>query len=167
MLRLLGLLLSCLWVSSSVISSVAVAQEAPAKKDARSPETAMVNQFLKQFEKAELPAETTEKIKAMFSQTAKEVMAKRKEVGLTPQMLKLRTEAGNKAREEGKKPKEVRELALAAMNATEDQKRVLLDTEDRIAKTKIEIGKLLTDAQKEKLPKQLQNNLKEPKNAKK
>jgi len=167
MLRLLGLLLSCLWVSSSVISSVAVAQEAPAKKDARSPETAMVNQFLKQFEKAELPAETTEKIKAMFSQTAKEVMAKRKEAGLTPQMLKLRTEAGNKAREEGKKPKEVRELALAAMNATEDQKRVLLDTEDRLAKTKIEIGKLLTDAQKEKLPKQLQNNLKEPKNAKK
>lgn len=163
MLRLLGLFLMCL----SVVNSIGVAQEAPAEKGSRGPETAMVNQFLKQFEKADLPAETTEKIKAMFSHTAKEVMAKRKEVGLTPQMLKLRTEAGNKAREEGKKPKEVREAALAAMNATEDQKKVLLDTEDRIAKTKVEIGKLLTEEQKAKLPKQLQNSLKEPKTVKK
>jgi len=163
MLRSLGLMFSCLLM----FASVGVAQEAPANKETRGPETAMVNQFIKQFEKAELPAETTEKIRAMFSQTAKEVVAKRKEVGLTPQMLKLRTEAGNKAREEGKKPKEVREVALAAMNATEEQKKVLLDTEDRLAKTRIEIGKLLTDAQKEKLPKQLQNNLREPKSVKK
>lgn len=163
MLRSLGLMFSCLLM----FASVGVAQEVPANKETRGPETAMVNQFIKQFEKAELPAETTEKIRAMFSQTAKEVVAKRKEVGLTPQMLKLRTEAGNKAREEGKKPKEVREVALAAMNATEEQKKVLLDTEDRLAKTRIEIGKLLTDAQKEKLPKQLQNNLREPKSVKK
>ncbi len=163
MLRSLGLMFGCLLM----FASVGTAQEAPANKETRSPETAMVNQFIKQFEKAELPAETTEKIKAMFSQTAKEVVAKRKEVGLTAQMLKSRTEAGNKAREEGKKPKEVREVALAAMNATEEQKKVLLDTEDRLAKIKVEIGKLLTDAQKEKLPKQLQNNLREPKSGKK
>ena len=163
MLRSLGLMFGCLLM----FASVGVAQEAPANKETRGPETAMVNQFIKQFEKAELPAETTEKIKAMFSQTAKEVVAKRKEVGLTAQMLKSRTEAGNKAREEGKKPKEVREVALAAMNATEEQKKVLLDTEDRLAKIKVEIGKLLTDAQKEKLPKQLQNNLREPKSGKK
>lgn len=163
MLRSLGLMFGCLLM----FASVGTAQEAPANKETRSPETAMVNQFIKQFEKAELPAETTEKIKAMFSQTAKEVVAKRKEVGVTAQMLKSRTEAGNKAREEGKKPKEVREVALAAMNATEEQKKVLLDTEDRLAKIKVEIGKLLTDAQKEKLPKQLQNNLREPKSGKK
>jgi exosome complex RNA-binding protein Rrp42 (RNase PH superfamily) len=94
-------------------------------------------------------------------------VAKRKEVKLTPQMLKDRTDAAKKAREDGKKPKEVREIALNAMKATEEQKKVLLDTEEMLAKTRIEIGKLLSDEQKSKLPKQLQNNLKEPATKKK
>jgi hypothetical protein len=48
------------------------------------------------------------------------------------------------------------------MNATEDQKKILLETEEMLSKTKVEIGKLLTEDQKSKLPKQLQANLKEP-----
>jgi hypothetical protein len=76
-------------------------------------------------------------------------------------MLKDRTEAGKKAREEGKKPKEVREIALAAMNATEEQKKVLIETEEILSKTRIEIGKMLTDEQMVKLPKQFQTSLKE------
>jgi hypothetical protein len=77
-------------------------------------------------------------------------------------MLQKRAEAGNKAREEGKKPKEVKEIAIAAMNATDDQKKVLAETEEMLAKTRVEIGKLLTDEQKSKLPKPLQANLREP-----
>lgn len=139
----------------------ALAQESDRKGTKTDQETAMTNQFIKQFETAELSQESTAKIKEIFAKTAKEVVAKRKEVKLTPQMLKSRSDAAKKARDEGKKPKEVRELALAAMNGTEEQKKVLIDTEEMLAKTRVEIGKLLTEEQKAKLPKQLQNNLKE------
>lgn len=145
-----------------LLGANAVAQET-AKKGAKvDQETAMVNQFLKQLEPAELGSETTQKIKEIFSKTAKEVVAKRKEAMLTPKMLLSRNEASKKAREEGKRPKEVREIGLNAMNATDEQKKVLLQTEEMLAKTRVEIGKLLTEDQKGKLPKQLQANLKEP-----
>jgi len=153
---LLGLIVSCV-----------SAQDAPQKGGKIDQETMMTNQFLKQFEPAGLSQETTAKIKDMFSKTAKDVVAKRKSANVTAQMLKSRTEAAKKARDEGKKPKEVRELGLAAMNATEEQKKVLTETEEMLAKTRVEIGKLLTDEQKEKLPKQLQMNLKEPASKKK
>jgi len=158
-------LLGCLLVCGLV--SVSPAQDAVKQGPKADQETAMTTQFLKQLEPAALNPETTAKIKELFSKTAKEVVAKRKEVKLTPQMLKDRTDAGKKAREDGKKPKEVREIALNAMKATEEQKKVLLDTEEMLAKTRIEIGKLLSDEQKSKLPKQLQNNLKEPATKKK
>lgn len=158
-------LVGCLILGCSV-SSVS-AQDGTKKGGKQDPETMMVTQFLKQFEPAGLSQETNAKIKEIFSKTAKEVVAKRKEVNLTPQMLKSRTDAAKKARDEGKKPKEVREAGLAAMNATEEQKKVLTATEEMLAKTRYEIGKLLTDEQKEKLPKQLQTNLKEPATKKK
>jgi len=145
----------------SVLGSYVSAQETAKKSGRGDPQTAMVNQFLKQLEPAALSQETTEKIKENFAKTVKEVMAKRKAANLTPQMLKDRTEAGKKAREEGKKPKEVREIALAAMNATEEQKKVLIETEEILSKTRIEIGKMLTDEQMVKLPKQFQTSLKE------
>lgn len=139
-----------------------VSAQEPAKKAGRGdPATAMVNQFLKQLEPAGLTQETTDKIKENFTKTVKDVMDKRKAVNLTPQMLKDRTEAGKKAREDGKKPKEVREIALAAMKANEEQKKVLLGTEEMLTKTRIEIGKMLTEEQMGKLPKQFQASLKE------
>lgn len=145
------------------------AQE-PAKKGARvDPETAMVNQFIKQLEPAGLDQETTSKIREIFAKTAKEVVSQRKAVELTPEMLKNRAEASKKAREEGKKPKEVRDIGLEALKGTDAQKKALIETEEMLAKARVEVGKLLTEDQKSKLPKQLQANLKEPapkKNAK-
>lgn len=155
-----NLLACCLLVS--LTGANAIAQETAKKSSKGDQETAMVNQFVKQLEPAELSSETTEKIKELFGKTAKEVVAKRKEAMLTPKMLMSRTEASKKARDEGKKPKEVREIGLNAMNATEEQKKVLLETEEMLAKTRVEIGKLLSEEQKGKLPKQLQANLKEP-----
>jgi hypothetical protein len=137
------------------------AQETAKKAGRGDPETAMVNQFLKQLEPAGLSQETTDKIKENFTKTVKEVMAKRKAVNLTPQMLKDRAEASKKAREDGKKPKEIREIAIAAMKANEEQKKVLAETEEMLTKTRIEIGKMLTEEQMGKLPKQFQVNLKE------
>jgi hypothetical protein len=77
-------------------------------------------------------------------------------------MLKKRTDAVKQAREEGKKQKDVREFGLNSMGATEEQKQLVLETEDMLAKARIAVGKLLTDEQKSKLSKQLQSNLKEP-----
>jgi len=157
---MLKYLLICTTIVGSLGSSVS-AQDAAKKAGRGDPETAMVNQFLKQLEPAGLSQETTTKIKENFTKTVKEVMDKRKAVNLTPQMLKDRTEAGKKAREDGKKPKEVREIALAAMKANEEQKKVLAETEEMLTKTRVEIGKMLTEEQMGKLPKQFQVNLKE------
>jgi hypothetical protein len=158
-------ILSCLLIG--LLGANSFAQDT-AKKGAKvDQETAMVNQFVKQLEPAGLSSEITNKIKELFGKTAKEVVAKRKDAKITPQMLKDRTDAAKKARDEGKKASEARELGLSAMNATEDQKKILLETEEMLSKTKVEIGKLLTEEQKDKLPKPLQANLKEPASKKK
>ena len=47
------------------------------------------------------------------------------------------------------------------MKANEEQKKVLAETEEMLTKTRIEIGKMLTEEQMGKLPKQFQVNLKE------
>jgi len=152
----------CLLAIVAGFVSHASAQESTKSGGKVDPETAMTNQFLKQFEPAALDQSTTDKIKEIFGKAAKEVVAQRKKSGVTPEMLKKRTEAAKQAREEGKKPKEVREIGLSAMQATEEQKKVVLDSEELLSKARIAVGKLLTDEQKSKLPKQLQTNLKEP-----
>ncbi len=152
----------CLFAVMSVVLSNASAQDGVKSGGKPDPETAMTNQFLKQFEPAALDQPTTDKIKEIFGKAAKEVVEKRKQAGVTPQMLKKRTDAVKQAREEGKKPKEIREFGLNAMGATEEQTKVVLETEEMLAKARVAVGKILTDEQKSKLPKQLQTNLKEP-----
>ena len=68
-------ILSLIIISAVLFSSVSLnAQEKGDKKD---PSKAMVTQFMKQLDKAELKEEETTKIKEMFSKVAKEVAAKR------------------------------------------------------------------------------------------
>ncbi len=152
----------CLLAVTAIFVSNASAQDSAKAGGKAASETAMTNQFLKQFEPAALDQPTTDKIKEIFGKAAKEVVEKRKQAGVTPEMLKKRTDAVKQAREEGKKQKEVREFGLNAMGATEEQKQLVLETEDMLAKARIAVGKLLTDEQKSKLSKQLQSNLKEP-----
>ena len=151
----------CILVGNSGMGLVN-AQDSTKSGSRVEPDVAMVNQFIKQFEPAELSKETTEKIKEVFGKAAKEVVAKRKQAAVTPQMLKKRNEAAKQARDEGKKPKEAREIGLNALEGTEEQKKVVVETEEILSKARVEVGKLLTDEQKSKLPKQLQTNLKEP-----
>jgi len=162
------------WLTSISVSLVlaaapAVSQDASTakKKKGVDPQTATVNQMMKQLEIAELSAEQKEKVQAMMTKTASEVFALRKEKGVTPEMMKSRNEAAKKAREEGKKAKEVREIGLAAMGATEDQIQCVIKTEEMLAIVKVEIGKILSDDQKAKLPKQLQTAMKEKAGGKK
>ena len=152
-------ILSLLAVAAILVCSVTLnAQEKGGKKD---PAKAMVTQFMKQLEKAELKEEATTKIKDMFEKVAKEVAAKRTQSGITADVLKKRTEASKAAKEAGKKGKEMQAAAEAAMGLTADQTKVFKETEDMLGKVRVEIGKLLTAEQLAKLPEQAQNAFKE------
>lgn len=154
--------ITCALTALLLIASTCTAQDAPKKKKGQqSPAAAQVAQFMKSLEPAELSEEVSGKVKAMFTKASEEAAKLRKESGLTPEMWKKRTEASKKAREEGKNQKEVREAGIAAMELSDEQKKVLEEVEAKIAKVKVEIGKLLTDEQKSKLGKQLQTALKE------
>ena len=134
------------------------AQEKGSKK---SPSAAMVTQFMKQLEKAELPEEMSSKVKETFAKVATEVSTKRTESGITGDMLKKRTEAMKTAKEEGKKQKEAQAAADAAMGLTAEQTTVFKETEAMLAKVRVEIGKMMTPEQMAKLPEQAQAAFKE------
>jgi hypothetical protein len=133
------------------------------------PAQQMVNQFMKQLEKAELTEEQTTKVKELMMKTAKDVVKMRTDAEITPEILKKRNDAGKAARDAGKKPKEVQEAIKAAVTLTDAQSKVLAEADAAVAKTKIEIGKLLKPEQIAKLPPMVQGSLKEktPKKEKK
>jgi len=150
----------------SVLALVAVivapfslnAQEKGGKKDAAG---ALVTQFMKQLEKAELTADQTTKIKEMYTKVATEVAAKRTTGGVTAEMMKKRADAFKSTKEAGKKGKEQQEAVIAAMGMTPDQAKLFAETEETLRKVRVEIGKLLTPEQIAKLPEQAQSSLKE------
>ncbi len=146
-------------IAALLINSVSLnAQQNGDKKD---PAKAMVTQFMKQIEKAELKDEETTKIKELFAKVATDVSAKRKASGITIELLKKRTDASKAAKEGGKKGKEIQAAAEAAMGLTADQTKVFKETEEMLGKVRVEIGKLLTPEQLAKLPDQAQNAFKE------
>ena len=152
-------ILTLLAVVALLVQSVSLnAQEKGDKKD---PAKNMVTQFMKQLEKAELKEEETNKIKEMFQKVAKDVAAKRTEAGITAEILKKRADAQKSAKEEGKKGKDMQEAVEKAMGMTADQTKVFRETEEMLAKVKVEIGKTMTTEQIAKLPEQAQNAFKE------
>ena len=152
-------ILSLFAIAALLINSLSLnAQEKGNKND---PAKAMVTQFMKQLEKAELKDEESTKIKEMFSKVATDVAAKRKASGITADILKKRTDASKAAKEEGKKPKEIQAAAEAAMGLNADQTKVFKETEGLLGKVRVEIGKLLTPEQLAKLPNYAQNSFKE------
>ena len=152
-------ILSLLVAGAMLVNSLSLnAQEKGDKKD---PAKAMVTQFMKQLEKAELKDDESTKIKDMFQKVAKEVAAKREAGGITADILKKRVEATKKAKEDGKKGKESQALVEAAMGLNADQLKVFKESEEMLAKVRVEIGKMLTAEQLAKLPEQAQNSFKE------
>jgi len=152
-------ILSLLAAGAILINSVSLsAQEKGEKRDQAN---IMVTQFMKQLEKAELNDEESTKIKDKFQKVAKEVAAKREKGGITADILKKRTDATKKAREEGKKGKESQAMVEAAMGLNADQTKVFQETEEMLAKVRVEIGKTLTAEQLAKIPPQAQGSFKE------
>jgi len=134
------------------------AQEKGGKKD---PSAAMVTQFMKQLEKAELPEEMSSKVKETFTKVVTEVKTKRMESGITGDMIKKRDDAMKTAKEEGKNQKEAQAAADAAMGLTAEQTTVYKETVAMLAKVRVEIGKMMTPEQMAKLPEQAQAAFKE------
>ena len=149
-----------LLVAGAILAN-SVSLNAQEKGDKKDPAKAMVTQFMKQLEKAELKDDESTKIKDMFQKVAKEVAAKREASGITADVLKKRTEASKKAKEDGKKGKETQALVEAAMGLNADQAKVFAETEEMLAKVRVEIGKVMTAEQLAKLPEHAQNSFKE------
>ncbi len=152
-------ILSLLAVLSILFGSTTLsAQE---KRGKRNVAENMVTQLIKQLDKAELKDDEKDKIKDMYTKVAKDVAKKREDVGITAEILKKRVEATKKNKEDGKKGKEAQEAVESAMGLNADQSKVFKETEETLAKVRVEIGKLMTSEQLAKLPGQAQNLFKE------
>lgn len=134
------------------------AQEKGRKAD---PATQMVKQFMKQLEKAELSSEQTTKVTDLFTKVAKDVSTKRTEAGITQEIMRKRAAASKEAKEAGKKGKEMQAAVDGAVELTDAQKKLMVETDELLAKARVEVGKLLTPEQMKKLPEPFQTNLKE------
>lgn len=155
----------CLLLVFAVGAPLSAQEKAKGKK--ANPEMQIINNMMKQLEKAELTDEQSTKIKEMMKKIAGEIATKRTEAGITADKLKSRLDAMKSAKEAGKKGKDLQAAAEEAMGLTEEQKKVYADTEAMLAKARIEIGKMLTPEQMAKLPEQAQASMKEKAGGKK
>ena len=150
-------LFSLLLVGAMAIPSLAADPEK--KKDApkKDPGAAFAEQMLKQFAKAELNAEQTEKIrKICFEHGAKIAEAQAKATGvLTAEQKKARTDAMAKAKADGVKGKDAVAAVQAAIKLTDDQAKAMKDAETHLkecqAVCKKACEEVLTADQKTKL----------------
>ena len=142
-----------------MFASVAVADDEPAKKKRRAtnPRNNMVTAVMKQLEKAELTDEQKTKIQELAKKSMAQLKEARQAAGITPELMKKRAAAMKELRETGEKKKLVELTAEANKKAgvTEQQAEVFKKSNAaRAALIKSAVA-LLSDEQKEKLPKQL------------
>lgn len=112
--------------------------------------------------------ELTTEQKAKLETVAKEhdaAMAALRGQGFTAELQKQKMDAVKKAREEGKKGKNVEAEVLASMQITDEQKAVLKKAGDAQAKFNKAVATELTDEQLAKLPQTLQQQLNRAKGA--
>lgn len=138
-------------VLAAVIAAPVLADGEQAKKKKRAPKkfdpAAMV---LRKLEKAELTEEQVAKIKKLYAGVADKIKAARDKANLTPEQKKARAEAMKKAKEEGKKGKEMMEAVRAAAELTPEQKAAMGEAQKANAEVMKQVFALLTPEQKEK-----------------
>ncbi len=142
-------------------SSAAFAQDAAKKagKKKGDPAKQMVANFLKGLEPAELSEDQKKEVEELFTKTAKEVVAKRKEAELPADIYKQRTEATKEAREAGMKGEELKKAIDAKIGLNEEQAKCWTETTKMLEKTKLAVGKLLKEEQLAKLEGPLKSSL--------
>lgn len=105
-------------------------------------------------ETIELSAEQKEKLEGLKKEHGEKAAALAKQMNdvLTAEQKATRKEVTAKAKEEGKKGKELRETVNAALNLTEEQKEKQASLQKEITALRMEVmGKVLTPEQLKKL----------------
>jgi transposase-like protein len=140
-------------------SAFAQGTKAPGGRAAADPAKSMIDAFTKNLQPAALTQEQSAKIDEIFGKAVREILATRKEAGLTPKMMRDRQQARKKATDEGKKGKEIAAAVDTAVPLTEAQKKTLEETELQLSKARYEFSKLLSADQIAKLPEPFKKNL--------
>jgi len=109
--------------------------------------------WLKRLEKAELTDEQVAKVKELAAKVAKETAELRKKAALTPDQQKVRKEAMEKAKTEGKEGRELFAAVKEAVKLTPEQEAAMKEMRKAQDAMMKEIMGMLKDEQKEKLGK--------------
>ncbi len=130
-----------------VAAPLSAADEKKKKKGKRG---SLAENTIKRYEKAELTDEQIAKIKALAAEVGPKLADLRGKAKLSKEQTTARREAMKKAKEDGKKGKEIRAAADAAASLTDEQKATMKE----VAKINGEYNKsvmgLLTAEQKQK-----------------
>lgn len=154
--------LKCLAVTAvaAMLAVPASAEDAEKKMKGKKGRQSIGAQIVKQLAKVGLTEEQTSKIMEMGKAADENMKSIREAAGITNELNKKRMEAQKSMKDSGKKGKELQAAINEAAGFTEDQVAGLKKmNEARMMLHKKVIG-LLTDEQKENLPKQMQRLMK-------
>ncbi len=146
---------------AAILTVPAVADDADAgkKKGKKGPQQSSAAQIEKQLESVELTDEQSASIKELGKTADAEMKTIRDEGGLTPEVMKKRMEAMKTLKDSGKKGKEMAEAINEEAGLTADQVAAFEKMNAARMKFQKSVIGLLTDAQKENLPQQLQRSM--------
>jgi hypothetical protein len=158
--RILVCALALMFVSSSF------AEDAPKKKGkqakgAKGPATAMMSKLTAAVD---LTAEQKDKLEKAATEL-NTTMATLRAEGLTPDLNKKKGEAMKKAREEGKKGKDLEAAVVASLNLTEAQQSAMKKAGEAQSTFQKTVAMILTDEQIAALPAQMQAQMKRAKSS--
>ncbi|MCA9193256.1 MAG: hypothetical protein KDB03_15905 [Planctomycetales bacterium] len=151
-------LVACL-LGLVLLSSTALAQSGGKNGKDGNQAQRMVATLLKNLEPAGLNAEQKQKIEELYSKVAKDVSSKRKEAKIPNDVFKKRQAASEEAKAAGKKGKALQEAVNKAIGLSDEQVKIWNETNEAMAKAKLEVGKLLTAEQIDKVEKPLKTAL--------
>ncbi|TWU55121.1 Spy/CpxP family protein refolding chaperone [Rubripirellula reticaptiva] len=143
-------------VMAAVLAAPAIADDADGakkKKKGQNRGPSASAQIIKQLESVNLTEAQTAKIKELGKAADASMKTIREEAGLTPELMKKRMEAQKSVRETGKKGKEAAEAVNEAAGLTAEQSAAFAKMNEARTTFQKSVVALLTDTQKEGLPK--------------
>ncbi|MGB7326546.1 MAG: Spy/CpxP family protein refolding chaperone [Rubripirellula sp.] len=144
-------------VMAAVLAAPAIADDADdaqsKKKKGQNRGRSAAAQIIKQLESVNLTEDQTAKIKELGKAADASMKTLREEAGLTPELMKKRMEAQKSVRESGKKGKEAAAAVNEAAGMTTEQSDAFTKMNEARTKFQKSVVALLTDEQKEDLPK--------------
>lgn len=149
---------ACL-LALTLIPCLAVGQEEDGKKGKKKGPAAGAAQILNQLKEVGLTDEQVAKVKELSKESNAKTASIREKAGITPEIIKKRTEIQKKVRESGKKGADVAEIVNREAGLNETQIKAMKEINGlRLALRKSVVG-LLTKEQKEKLPKEFSRGM--------